>query len=266
MTIILVSGLVIFWMMEGIIPLSKVSYHRFRHASLNIFFMLTTVIVNLGLAFLLVKTSDFVSDSRFGLLYFAQAPLWLKIIAGLLLLDLIGAYFIHWILHKIKWMWKFHIVHHSDTKVDVTTSLRAHPGESVFRFVFTIIAVLVSGTPVGIVMLYQSMSALLSQFNHANISLPDKLDKMLSIIIVSPNMHKVHHHYKQPLTDTNYGNIFSIWDRFFGTFASVGEPEKDLIYGIDTHMDRNENENLLNLLSVPFQKYRAPESAKFGSK
>lgn len=264
-TAILVSGLFIFWMMEGIIPLSKISYKRYKHAALNIFFMLTTVIVNLGFAFFLVRTSEYVAENQVGFLYVVVLPLWLKIIIGLLLMDLISAYLIHWILHKVKWMWKFHIIHHTDTKVDVTTSLRAHPGESVFRFVFTIIAVMVSGAPIGIVMIYQSMSAMLSQFNHANISLPAKLDLLLSYILVSPNMHKVHHHFKQPLTDTNYGNIFSVWDRLFNTFASVDNPEQELVYGLDTHMESREHENIANLLAIPFQKYRPPLNAKFGS-
>jgi sterol desaturase/sphingolipid hydroxylase (fatty acid hydroxylase superfamily) len=96
-------------------------------------------------------------------------PVWVFMIAGMLLLDLIGAYFIHWIQHKIKWMWKFHMVHHADTYVDTTTANRHHPGESVFRAVFTLLAVVVTGAPMWLVMLYQSLSALLSQFNHANI-------------------------------------------------------------------------------------------------
>jgi len=75
-------------------------------------------------------------------------------------------------------------------------------------------------------------------------------------------MHKVHHHYTQPLTDTNYGNIFAIWDRLFGTFAEVNDI-KELKYGIDTHMDPEENDNLGNLLKIPFQPYRPPTGAKF---
>ena len=76
-------------------------------------------------------------------------------------------------------------------------------------------------------------------------------------------MHKVHHHYTQPLTDTNYGNIFAIWDRVFGTFAQV-ENTKNLKYGIDTHMDPKEHDDVVNLLKIPFQKYRPPLGSKFG--
>jgi sterol desaturase/sphingolipid hydroxylase (fatty acid hydroxylase superfamily) len=154
-------------------------------------------------------------------------------------------------------MWKFHLVHHADTHVDTTTANRHHPGESVFRAAFTLLAVIATGADMWVVMVYQSMSALLSQFNHANFRLPRVVDNTLSWLIVSPNMHKVHHHYTQPLTDTNYGNIFSIWDRIFGTFVYVPDMNT-LVYGIDTHMKPEENARIGNLLKIPFQEYRPP--------
>jgi sterol desaturase/sphingolipid hydroxylase (fatty acid hydroxylase superfamily) len=108
-----------------------------------------------------------------------------------------------------------------------------------------------------IVFLYQSLSVVFSQFNHANIHLPKKIDRLLSYIIISPDMHKVHHHYKLPYTDSNYGNIFSVWDRIFGTYSYL-EREK-ISYGVDTHMNPKENNKLMNLLKIPFQKHRSPE-------
>jgi len=172
-------------------------------------------------------------------------------------LDLIGAWFIHWLHHQVKWLWKFHLVHHSDTWVDTTTANRHHPGESVLRALFTLIAVIVAGAPVWLVFLYQSLSALFSQFNHANISLPKGLDNVLAWILVSPDMHKVHHHHRRPLTDTNYGNIFSIWDRLFGTYRYVRDT-KGLVYGIDTHPEETEHNRMGPLLNMPFQRYRPP--------
>jgi sterol desaturase/sphingolipid hydroxylase (fatty acid hydroxylase superfamily) len=180
-----------------------------------------------------------------------------------MLLDFIGAWLVHWVEHKVKWMWKFHLIHHTDTTVDVTTGLRHHPGETVFRIFFTILGVFLVGVPIGIVMLYQSLSVLFAHITHANINMPVKVDKALSLVFVTPNMHKVHHHYTQPLTDTNYGNIFAIWDRVFGTFAEVDDI-KNLKYGIDTHMDPEENDRLGNLLKIPFQEYRPPVGSKFG--
>ena len=115
-----------------------------------------------------------------------------------------------------------------------------------------------------LVFLYQSLSAAFSQFNHANIQLPRWIDRPLSWIIVSPDMHKVHHHHTQPLTDTNYGNIFSIWDRLFGTFVYVGDMNT-LHYGIDTHPLEKEHNNMSNLLKMPFQEYRAPIGSKLSN-
>ncbi len=255
---ILMGGIVLFWIAEGILPLFTFGYKKIRHAGLNLFFTLTTAIIGFGLAGVLLLTASFVTTNEFGLLYLIELPLWAQVIVGILLLDLIGAYFIHWTEHKVTWMWKFHLVHHSDMTVDVTTGLRHHPGETVFRIAFTIMAVLIVGAPIGIVMLYQSLSVLFAHLTHANINMPRSIDKVLSFVFITPNMHKVHHHYTQPLTDTNFGNIFSIWDRIFGTFASV-EDISTLKYGIDTHMDEEENNRLGNLLKIPFQPYRTPD-------
>ncbi|TAH27970.1 MAG: sterol desaturase family protein [Cytophagales bacterium] len=260
-TIILVSGLLFFWIIEGIIPVFKPKNQRLKHAGLNLFFTLTTILVNFCFAWIIVITCDWCVAHQFGVLYLIKLPLWLMMCIGLLLLDLIGAYLIHYLEHKIRVMWVFHLIHHTDTHVDVTTANRHHPGESVFRFAFTFLAILITGAPIWIFMMYQTFSAMLSQFNHANIHLPKKIDTFISYLIVSPDMHKVHHHYVQPYSDSNYGNIFSIWDRLFGTFMTVKDTKK-IIYGVDTHLDTKENSNILNLLKIPFQPYRPPVGTK----
>ncbi|MEQ8715608.1 MAG: sterol desaturase family protein [Cyclobacteriaceae bacterium] len=262
---LLLGGVVFFWILEGVIPLFSFQYKKVKHAGINLFLTLTTAIIGFGLAGALLAASNWASGNEFGLLYLIDMPLWAQVVVGVLLLDMIGAYFIHWLEHQVKWMWKFHLVHHSDTTVDVTTGLRHHPGETVFRIFFTICAVVIVGAPIWMVMFYQSLSVLFAHITHANINMPKGVDKALSYIFVTPNMHKVHHHYMQPLSDTNYGNIFSIWDRIFGTFASV-ENTAELKYGIDTHMAAEENERLGNLLKIPFQPYRTPEGTKFGEK
>jgi len=256
-SIILVGGITFFWSIESIIPLFNFNYKKLKHAIPNFFFTLTTIIVNFSLAFLLLNSADWVVANNFGLLnWFDSIPLPIYVLLGILLLDLIGAYLPHYIQHKIKFLWKIHLVHHSDHNVDTTTANRHHPFESVIRFIFTLIGVIVLGTSIGIVFLYQSISLVLSQFNHANIKLPSSIDKILSYIIVSPNMHKVHHHYVMPYTDSNYGNIFSVWDRLFGTHMNL-EPSK-IIYGVDTFFDKEENEKINSLLYRPFEKSRAP--------
>lgn len=254
----LLGGVLFFWILEGLVPLFATSYKKYRHAGLNLFFTLTTALINLGLASVLVLSADYVSRNELGIIWLVDMPVWAQMIIGFLVLDFIGAWLVHWIEHKVKWMWKFHLIHHTDTQVDVTTGLRHHPGESIFRLLFTTLGAVVAGAPVWMVIVYQSSSAIFTHFNHANISLPKAVDHALSYLFVTPNMHKVHHHYTQPLTDTNYGNLFSIWDRIFGTYEFVPDPGKTLKYGIDTHMDPNENDNLKNLLAIPFQKYRPP--------
>lgn len=260
---ILIGGIFLFWIIEGVFPLFEFGYKKVRHAGINAVLTAFFVVIGLGFAGLLLGASQWVTANNFGVLNWISMPVWLQVIVGVMLLDFFGAFLVHWVEHKVKFMWKFHLVHHSDTTVDVTTGLRHHPGEAVFRMIFTILGVIVVGAPIWIVFFYQTISAAFTHFNHANIQMPKKLDRALSLVFVTPYMHKVHHHYTQPLTDTNYGNIFAIWDRVFGTFAQVDDT-KELVYGIDTHMDPKENDDVVNLLKIPFQKYRPPMGSKFG--
>lgn len=247
--IILAGGITFFWMLETAIPVFTFKYNKWKHAGVNIFFTITTILVNFSFALLIVKSSDWTVINDFGLLQIVAMPLWVFMLVGLLLLDLLGAWLIHFIEHKIKWMWKFHMVHHADTHVDTTTANRHHPGESVFRAIFTMIGAVICGAPMWLIMMYQSLSVVLTQFNHANIRLPLWLDDAISWILVSPNMHKVHHHYMRPQTDSNYGNIFSIWDRLFGTYNST--PVEKISYGLDVLSDETD-EQLGYQLKIPF--------------
>ena len=238
-SLILVGGITFFWILEGVMPLFSVPYKKWRHSVPNFFFTLTTIIINFGI-----------------INWLPEMPLWLYVLLGVLLLDLIGAYTAHWVEHKVKPLWMVHLVHHSDHNVDTTTANRHHPLESLIRYTFTLIGVFLVGAPIGIIMLYQSLSVVLSQFNHANIRLPKKVDTAISWFIVSPDMHKVHHHYKLPYTDSNYGNIFSIWDRLFGTYMTLDVDK--IVYGVDTFPDEKENSSIKGLLKQPFHKYRRP--------
>lgn len=255
-SLILVGGITFFWVLEGVVPLYRGSYAKWKHALPNFFFTATTIVVNFGLAFLLLRTADWVQANNFGLINLINLPLWLYVLLGVMLLDFIGAYMAHWVEHKVKPLWMVHLVHHSDHHVDTTTANRHHPLESVVRFVFTLLGVVIAGAPIGMIMLYQSLSVVTSQLNHANIQLPKRWDLWLSYVIVSPNMHKVHHHYVLPYTDANYGNIFSIWDRMFGTYMYLA-PEK-IKYGVDVFPDEEENGSIKGLLRQPFQPYRKP--------
>ncbi len=259
---ILLGGLTFFLLLESGLPYYRTVYKKAAHTGINLFFTLTTVLVNFMMAFILLGTADWVVAEKIGILqWLPEMPLWLFFVVGLLLMDLVGAYFIHWMEHRVKWMWRFHLVHHTDPNVDTTTANRHHPGESVFRFVFTTLGIIVVGAPIGLVFMYQSLSLIFTQFNHANIQFPKWLDNALSWFLVTPGMHRVHHHYTLPYTDTNYGNIFSVWDRLFGTFARVDNDK--LVFGLDTHTDPEEHSNVWELLKMPFLKYRSPVGAKF---
>ncbi|GAB4163344.1 MAG: sterol desaturase family protein [Winogradskyella sp.] len=258
-SVILIGGLTLFWLLEGGLPLFKFKYNKWQHALPNLFFTLTTVIINFALASLLFWSSKWVVENNFGVinwLFPEEQPLWLYALLGVLLLDFFGAYLAHFVEHKVKPLWMVHLVHHTDHKVDTTTANRHHPIESVIRFAFTLFGVFVVGTPFALVMLYQAMSLIFTQFTHANIKLPKGLDKALSYVIISPDMHKIHHHYRLPYTDSNYGNIFSIWDRLLGTYMYL-DREK-LVYGVDVFPDEKKNSHIGELLKQPFQKYEKP--------
>ena len=191
-SVILVGGLTFFWILEGSLPLFKFSYNKWKHAFPNLFFTFTTIIINFTLAFLLLGAADWVVFNEFGILnWLPEMPLWLYVLLGVLLMDFVGAYLPHFTEHKVPPLWMVHLVHHSDHKVDTTTANRHHPLESIIRYVFTLAGVFIIGAPIGIVMLYQSMSLIATQFSHANIKLPKKLDYALSFTgfdrKISPN-------------------------------------------------------------------------------
>ena len=246
---ILLGGLTFFLLLESGLPYYRAKYRKTAHLGINLFFTLTTILVNFSMAFLLLRTADWVVREKVGLLqWLPDIPLWLFFVLGLFLLDFVGAYLIHWLEHRVKWMWRFHLVHHTDPNVDTTTANRDHPGESVFRFVFTLLGIVVCGAPIALVLMYQSLSVVATQFSHANIQFPAKLDQVLRWVFVTPSMHRVHHHYVLPYTDTNFGNIFSFWDGALGTM--VYDDPKKVRYGVDV-LDDSMDEDVVYQFKVP---------------
>jgi len=253
--IFLVGGLLLFWILEGAIPLLQLNYRKtkIRHAGVNFVFTVLHLVIHTILAILIVILSDWCRDHSFGIVYWTHADtsILLTIIIGVLALDF-SSWLVHWVMHKVKILWGFHLVHHTDNNVDVTTGLRHHPGDSILRGLFFMLLIFVSGAPMYSVMVYQTLLVLATAFTHANISLPKKLDTALSYIFVSPNMHTVHHHWKQPYTDSNYGGVLAIWDRLFGTYKKL-DP-KEIRYGLDRYYPNDKDEDLFALLKKPFQK------------
>ncbi len=251
---ILSGGLLLLWLIEGAIPLIVMRYkkNKLRHAAVNLSFTVIHLIIHTGLAVFIVLLCDWCRNNQFGLVYWFNLSLLWNIVVCFFVLDFCGGWLAHIVEHKVKFLWRFHIVHHADNNVDVTTGLRHHPIESVVRGLFIFLGIFISGAPIYSVMIFETLLVLDTAFTHANISLPTRLDKIISYVFVSPNMHKVHHHWKQPYTDSNYGSILSIWDRLFGTFEKL-EP-KDIRYGLDRYYPNEKDEDFMLLLKKPFGK------------
>jgi sterol desaturase/sphingolipid hydroxylase (fatty acid hydroxylase superfamily) len=236
--------------LESLIPNIEFGYQKLRHVATNMVFILTSGIISLGLAFLAYGIID-ITRLEFGLFYIIGIPLWMQLVISLLLLDFFGQYLVHVCLHRYKWMWKLHLVHHSDTTVDASTGTRHHPGDILVRELLIFSVIVCVGIPAAFYVLYRIITPFFAYFTHANIRLPIDLDRALSWIIVTPHMHKFHHHFERPWTNSNYGNILSCWDRMFGTF--VYDNPDDIYYGLDT-VDGQYDLNLAFQFSLPFNK------------
>ena len=184
---ILVGGMLFFWILEGAIPLLPLRYkkNKTRHAGVNFVFTVIHLIIHTFLAIIIVMLSDWCRDQQFGLVYWFGAGVWAAALIGVFALDF-SSWLVHWVMHKNKLLWRFHVIHHSDTNVDVTTGLRHHPGDSLLRGIFFLLLIFVSGAPMYSVMMYQTLVVLATAFTHANISLPAKVDKTLSYFLISP--------------------------------------------------------------------------------
>ncbi len=237
------------WLLEGAAPLFKFRYRKWRHAGVNLVFLATSLTINLIFGLLTVGVFSWVGSNQIGLLHYITLPVWAELLIAVLILDLIGQYFVHYLLHKFKWMWKFHMIHHSDTKVDATTGTRHHPGDYVLREVFALFAIVVAGAPLAFYVIYRVVTIFFTYLTHANITVPHWLDKTLSLVFISPNMHKFHHHFERPWTDSNFGNMFSFWDRIFGTM--VYDDPKKINYGLDV-LDPELDENVGYQFKIPF--------------
>ena len=237
------------------------NYKKWKHAFVNAPFILTNIPGQLLLGIFFIKTIEWTDLHHFGILYFLpEKTNWLMLfLATFILLDF-GEYVYHRIMHKVKRLWMFHIVHHCDTVVDVSTTLREHPGENFIRLTFTLLWVFISGAAIWALLLRQIIQSFSTVFAHMNYRLPEKTDRIVGFLFITPNLHQVHHHFKQPYTDCNYGDVLSIWDRLFGTFKRIAA--EDLVFGIDTYMSKNENANFLFLAKLPFGKYRGKAHKK----
>src|SRR5688572_9230276 len=220
MRLVLLIGVCAFlWSLESIWPLQRYRASRLRRSLPNVALAGLVVALNLALSIFVAAVSGENRMTAF------------NVVAGIAALDL-AAYTAHVLMHKSAFAWRFHRVHHSEAEVDVTTAFRQHPGETLWRVAWQLLPVIVLGLPFGVVVLYLTLSTLNAQLEHANLRVPERVDRILRWLFVTPNMHKVHHSRLQRETDSNYSNIFSIWDRVFGTYTRKADL-RSLRYGLD---------------------------------
>jgi len=199
-----------------------------------------------------VGAAQFAEINGWGI--FNYLDLWsgLEIIAVVIILDLM-IYIQHVVVHMIPFFWQFHIVHHSDLDLDVSSGLRFHPIEIMVSMLFKIGLVFALGPAPIAVVIFEAVLNGMSQFSHSNITLPDKLDRLLRFFIVTPDMHRIHHSVEKMETNSNFGFNLSIWDRFLGTYIQNAKREQPKItIGVD-QFRTSEQVSLKNLLLMPFK-------------
>ena len=235
---------------EWLVPLFRFRPGRLRRSVPNLTLTAGVVLMNLAFASLMASVAAIVTRNHFGLLAGIQAHPWLLLTLAVAGLDFF-AYIAHLLLHKISWGWKFHCVHHSEMEVDVTTAFRQHPGETVWRVLWQGVGIAALGVPFWVVPIYLTLSSTNALAEHANVRMRDRLDRALRLLIVTPNMHKIHHSRQVTETDSNYSNIFSVWDRLCGTHTSSAD-YAGLSYGLDGFEDGHK-QALTSLLAEPFR-------------
>ncbi|WP_456429945.1 sterol desaturase family protein [Rhodocaloribacter sp.] len=223
--------------------------HFFRNMLLGAVnsLLIAAVFVGLWLA-----TAEWAEAHHFGLMNWAGAafglPSWAHALGVILLFDAWTCTW-HRINHRIPFLWRFHRVHHADTQMDVTTAGRFHVGEILLSSALRIPLIALFGAYVWELVLYETMMFAVVQFHHANVALPERLDRALRTVIVTPAMHKVHHSRLQPETDSNYSTFLSVWDRLGRSFRLRKNPA-EIRFGLDA-FDDPRHETVKGLMKMP---------------
>lgn len=242
---------IIFWL-EGNAPYFKDRKERLRHALPNMIIAFVDVLINLG--FLFAITIPFIrwtTTNSFGILRLIHPPLWLELILAFILFDL-WMYGWHRANHRLKLLWLLHRAHHNDIGMDSTTALRFHPLEIIISSIFNLAIIGFFGLDMRQLIFYATVFQPVIFFHHSNIALPEKWDRRLRAVIVTPNMHRVHHSIETGETNSNYSSVFSFWDRIFASFKKR-EDTRGIIYGLNIFRD-NKWQGVRGFLEIPFQK------------
>ena len=239
-----------FFILETFWPYLLKVNNRGRHTARNMGLMIVYIFLAAPVNYLGVFWFEYVDKRGFGLLNLFTTPPLIKVVLGIFLLDL-GDYFYHRLSHRWKPLWSYHRVHHSDHQMDVTTGYRFHPFESIGLLGTQIISSFLFGYGLETIAAYYTLYIPLVIAQHVNVKFPDLFESIFGYIFSTPNFHRVHHSHPQYLTDSNFGDLFSIWDRIFGTYKKV-EP-KQLKFGLENYKDDRKH-TLLYMLTEPFRK------------
>ncbi|MBB2148253.1 sterol desaturase family protein [Pedobacter gandavensis] len=223
---------------------------KWRHSRVNLLFITTALPIQLSLSALVILVSGWVTIHHWGLLYLLPGTTygWLKYLIAFLLLDFCE-YVYHVLMHKTPKFWNFHLIHHSDEEVDVSTTLREHPCETFIRVCFLMVWVFLSGASIGVLLLRQTIQTVANLTAHSNYKIPVKIERICQLLFITPRLHQVHHHFELPYTDCNYGDVFCIWDRLFGTYREM--PEEDIKFGVDNYQNYSSSD-FKALIQHPF--------------
>ncbi len=247
--------LTLLWFLEGWIPFfsefnqsGKRLPHAWKNLAVGAFNALVLGGLFAGTMVLLVTKAQ---GAGFGLLIWLGLPTWLEIPLAILIFDA-WMYLWHRMNHIVPFFWRFHQVHHSDPRMDVTSAVRFHPGEIALSFLARFIVVPLLGVTLWELALYESVLLPVILLHHSNVDLSDRADAALRWVIVSPNMHRIHHSDLQPETDSNYSSVFSWWDRMFRSYRKR-EDYRAIRYGLENLTDSKWH-TLKGILETPFRR------------
>jgi len=193
-----------------------------------------------------------VGNSGWGLFNLLDLPFWLEVTAAVLLLDL-AIYLQHLLMHQIPLLWRLHRVHHADLDIDMTTGSRFHTFEIILSMLIKWLVIFLLGPALLAVLIFETVLNGMAVFNHANVRLALNLDRVLRKLVITPDLHRVHHSILRRETNSNYGFNLSIWDRLFGTY--IDQPEKghtEMTIGIPEFRDAEQVDRLPGMLKLPF--------------
>jgi sterol desaturase/sphingolipid hydroxylase (fatty acid hydroxylase superfamily) len=192
------------------------------------------------------------AERGWGLFPLLGLPVWAAIVAGVIALDLV-IYTQHYVFHHVPVLWRLHRMHHADLDIDVTTGVRFHPLEILLSLAIKMAAVVALGIPALAVLIFEVLLNATSMFNHSNVALPLRLDGIARWIVVTPQMHQVHHSIERAETDSNFGFNLPWWDRLFGTYrAKPAAGEQGMTVGLPIFRDIAEL-RIVRLLTQPFR-------------